>query len=145
LANLLTVLEKARSATPPAAQPAPEVTNLAAAIEYADARWSDVDVPIEWARHFADAIGKLVTTPPAAQSQPYATFASNSVASAVPCKHFALLPYRMEPMNDKFPDGLQCVMNANGFNCLSFTDCPGAKFAPKEIAQEIVSKWNGVK
>jgi hypothetical protein len=75
----------------------------------------------------------------------YATFVSNSVASAVPCKHFAVPPYRLEPMNDKVPDGLQCVMNANGFNCLSFTDCPGAKFAPKEIAQEIVNKWNGVK
>jgi hypothetical protein len=48
-----------------AAQPAPEVTNLAAAIEYADARWSGVDVPIEWARHFADAIGKPYASPPA--------------------------------------------------------------------------------
>jgi hypothetical protein len=55
-----------------AAQPAPEVTNLVAAIEYADARWSGVDVPIEWARHFADAIGKLYTTPPAAPVQPVA-------------------------------------------------------------------------
>jgi hypothetical protein len=41
--------------------------SLKIAIEYADARWSGVDVPIEWARHFADAIGKLYTTPPAAQ------------------------------------------------------------------------------
>jgi hypothetical protein len=53
------------------AQPAPvhgpSLTDLAGAIEYADARWSGVDVPIEWARHFADAIGKLYTTPPAAQ------------------------------------------------------------------------------
>jgi hypothetical protein len=38
---------------------------LAAAIEYADARWSGVDVPIEWARHFADAIGKPYASPPA--------------------------------------------------------------------------------
>jgi hypothetical protein len=51
--------------TTPPTQPAPEVTNLATAIEYADARWSGVDVPIEWARHFADAIGKPYTTPPA--------------------------------------------------------------------------------
>jgi hypothetical protein len=55
----------------PGAQPAPvhgpSLTDLAAAIEYADARWSGVDVPIEWARHFADAIGKPCTTPPAAQ------------------------------------------------------------------------------
>jgi hypothetical protein len=52
-----------------AAQPAPvhgpSLTDLAGAIEYADARWSGVDVPIEWARHFADAIGKPYASPPA--------------------------------------------------------------------------------
>jgi hypothetical protein len=47
----------------------PSLTDLSGAIEYADARWSGVDVPIEWARHFADAIGKLYTTPPAAPVQ----------------------------------------------------------------------------
>jgi hypothetical protein len=57
-----------------AAQPAPvhgpSLTDLAGAIEYADARWSGVDVPIEWARHFADAIGKPCTTPPARPAVP---------------------------------------------------------------------------
>jgi hypothetical protein len=44
-------------ATPPAAQPAQqEPIDLVRAIEYADARWSGVDVPIEWARHFAEGI-----------------------------------------------------------------------------------------
>jgi hypothetical protein len=64
---------KRKSTTPPASQPAPDVTNLAAAIEYADARWSGVDVPIEWARHFADAIGKPYTTPPTQPAVPDAT------------------------------------------------------------------------
>jgi hypothetical protein len=39
------------------AQPAQqEPIDLVRAIEYADARWSGVDVPIEWARHFAEGI-----------------------------------------------------------------------------------------
>jgi hypothetical protein len=29
---------------------------LKTAIQYADSRWSGVDVPIEWVRHFADAL-----------------------------------------------------------------------------------------
>jgi hypothetical protein len=33
-------------------------------------------------------------------------------------------------------------MNAQGFNCLTFDDRPGAVFAPKPIAQLIVYKWN---
>ena len=33
-----------------------EPIDLVRAIEYADARWSGVDVPIEWARHFAEGI-----------------------------------------------------------------------------------------
>jgi len=31
--------------------------DLASAIEYADARWSGVDVPVEWLRHFVDGLG----------------------------------------------------------------------------------------
>jgi hypothetical protein len=72
----------------------------------------------------------------------YTTFVGVSIDSARPTKHFALPPYRLEPMNPKYPEGLQCVMNAQGFNCLSFDDCPGAKFAPRPIAQLIVDKWN---
>ena len=70
------------------------------------------------------------------------TFVGVNIDAAKPTKHFALPPYRLEPMNPKYPEGLQCVMNAQGFNCLSFDDCPGAKFAPKPIAQAIVDKWN---
>ena len=72
------------------------------------------------------------------------TFVGGSVDSAIPTEHFAFPPYRLEPANPKEPDGLQCVMNANGFNCLSFKDKPGAKFAPKHVAQVIVERWNGV-
>jgi hypothetical protein len=31
--------------------------DLTSAIEYADARWSGVDVPVEWLRHFVDGLG----------------------------------------------------------------------------------------
>jgi hypothetical protein len=31
---------------------------LKTAIQYADSRWSGVDVPIEWVRHFADALAQ---------------------------------------------------------------------------------------
>lgn len=30
--------------------------DVASAIEYADSRWAGVDVPIQWCRHFADAL-----------------------------------------------------------------------------------------
>ncbi len=73
-----------------------------------------------------------------------ATFVGGSVDSAIPTEHFAFPPYRLEPANPKEPDGLQCVMNANGFNSLSFLDKPGAKFAPNHVAQAIVERWNGV-
>jgi hypothetical protein len=69
-------------------------------------------------------------------------FVGFSIDSARPTKHFALPPYQLEPMHPDYPEGLQCVMNANGFNCLSFEDKPGAKFAPKHIAQAIMDKWN---
>jgi hypothetical protein len=38
--------------------------DLASAIEYADARWSGVDVPIEWLRHFVDRLLKEKNTTP---------------------------------------------------------------------------------
>jgi oligoribonuclease NrnB/cAMP/cGMP phosphodiesterase (DHH superfamily) len=31
--------------------------DLTSAIEYADARWAGVDVPVEWLRHFVDGLG----------------------------------------------------------------------------------------
>jgi hypothetical protein len=64
--NEITAIKQARSAP----VHGPSLTDLSGAIEYADARWSGVDVPIEWARHFADAIGEPMTTPPAAPVQP---------------------------------------------------------------------------
>jgi len=48
----------------------------------------------------------------------------------------------LEPAHPKHPEGLQCIMNANGFNCLTFEDSPGAVLAPKAIAQAIIDKWN---
>lgn len=60
--NVLVVIDEALKV---AGRSAPTPTDLAAAIEYADARWSGVDVPVEWARHFADAIGKPYATSPA--------------------------------------------------------------------------------
>jgi hypothetical protein len=42
--------------TSPPAQRKP--LDLSSAIQYADARWSGVDVQIEWCRHFADALAE---------------------------------------------------------------------------------------
>ena len=70
------------------------------------------------------------------------TFVGVSIDSAKPSKHFAFPPYRLEPMHPNHPEGLQCIMNANGSNCLTFEDSPGAVFAPKPIARAIVDKWN---
>ena len=36
---------------------------LKTAIQYADTRWSGVDVPIEWVRHFADALAQPAQEP----------------------------------------------------------------------------------
>ena len=71
-----------------------------------------------------------------------ATFICADIEDAQPTKHFALPPYKAEPLNEKQPDGLHCVMNGNGFNCLSFESMPGAKFTSKEAAYAIAEKWN---
>ena len=71
-----------------------------------------------------------------------AAFVSGCADSAVPAKHFALPPYSVMPMNDKHPQGLCGVANKQGFNCLTFTNAPGAVFAPREIAEEITRRWN---
>jgi hypothetical protein len=70
------------------------------------------------------------------------TFVGVNIDSAKPNKHFASPPYRLEPAHPKHPEGLQCIMNANGFNCLTFEDSPGAVLAPKAVAQAIIDKWN---
>jgi hypothetical protein len=41
-----------------------EPLDLASAIEYADARWAGVDVPVEWLRHFVDGLLKEKNTTP---------------------------------------------------------------------------------
>jgi hypothetical protein len=61
----------------------------------------------------------------------------DNAATARPSQHFALPPYHVEEIN-----GLRCVCNKNGFNCLSFTDAPGAKFTSKKTAEAIVTEWN---
>jgi hypothetical protein len=84
-ANVLVVIDEALKA---AGRSAPAPTDLAAAVECADARWSGVDVPVEWARHFADAIGKPYATPPAAPAQPV-----------------------QEPVAWLYPEGLEALQN----------------------------------
>jgi hypothetical protein len=42
---------------------------------------------------------------------------------------------------EMYPIGV-CVCDAQGYNCLSFTDKPGAKFTTLEIAAEICREWN---
>ena len=59
-----------------------------------------------------------------------------------PQKHFAIPPYSIMPMNDKYPNGYCGVANALGFNCLSFENKPGAKFAPRAVVEDIVNRWN---
>jgi hypothetical protein len=57
LAHIVGEIDHMGKVWTPAAQPAQqEPIDLVRAIEYADARWSGVDVPIEWARHFAEGI-----------------------------------------------------------------------------------------
>ena len=52
-------------------------------------------------------------------------------------KGYANPPYHVE----HFPIG-SCVCNSTGFNCLSFTDKPGAKFTSAELAESICEEWN---
>lgn len=60
-----------------------------------------------------------------------------SIDTANPSEHFAFPPYHVED----YPIG-SCVCNKNGFNCLSFTDKPGAKFTNHDEAMAICEKWN---
>lgn len=66
-----------------------------------------------------------------------------SIETAVPTPHFAIPPYRVESLPGKHCDTWHYVANANGFNCLSFTDKPGAKFTLSlDDANEICRRWN---
>lgn len=65
-----------------------------------------------------------------------------SIDTAVPSKWFAIPPYHVESFPGYSSEGWHCVCNKNGFNCLSFTDKPGAKFTTLEDATEICDIWN---
>lgn len=58
--------------------------------------------------------------------------------NAIPAKHFAIPPYKAEMVGPSWAG----VMNAHGFNCLTFTDKPGAVFTTMEKAEAIAKEWN---
>ena len=57
---------------------------------------------------------------------------------AVPAKYFAVRPYRAEQVGPTWWG----VMNANGFNCLTFPDKPGAVVTDEVRAKQIADDWN---
>jgi len=57
--------------------------------------------------------------------------------NAEPTKHFAIPPYKAADYG--YWAGVE---NAQGFNCLSFPDKPGAKFTTMEHAEAIAKEWN---
>ena len=58
--------------------------------------------------------------------------------NGLPAKHFALGPYRAEQVGPNWWG----VMNRNGFNCLTFSDKPGAVVTNEEHAKQIAAEWN---
>jgi hypothetical protein len=58
--------------------------------------------------------------------------------TATPSPHFAIPPYKAVQYSPQWAG----VENAQGFNCLSFTDKPGAKFTTMENAEAIAKEWN---
>ena len=63
--------------------------------------------------------------------------------TAVPTPGFEIPPYHVESFLAASQDrGWHCVCNKLGFNCLSFTDKPGAKFTTLENATAICERWN---
>ena len=70
------------------------------------------------------------------------TFYHNNIDTAKPSEHFAFSPYHVESFPGSSDDGWHCVCNKNGFNCLSFTDRPGAKFTSLDNAKAICELWN---
>jgi hypothetical protein len=57
--------------------------------------------------------------------------------NAEPTKHFAIPPYKAADYGQ-----WAGVENAQGFNCLTFPDKPGAKFTTMEHAEAIAKEWN---
>lgn len=73
-----------------------------------------------------------------AQLEKRMQFSEETVTDAVASPGFNLPPYHVEG----FKSGQHCVINANGFNCLTFRSKPGAVFTSRENAVEIVMRWN---
>ena len=59
--------------------------------------------------------------------------------NARPDPHFGKPPYHAETVNS---DGWSGVFNGDGFNCLRFTNNPGAVFTTPERAAILASEWN---
>ena len=59
---------------------------------------------------------------------------------AAPANDFARPPYRAELFSKD--SGWSGVMNATGFNCLTFKSKPGAVITDFETAQMIAEHWN---
>lgn len=58
--------------------------------------------------------------------------------SARPNEHFAVPPYTAEKISETW----WAVMNANGVNCLTFEEKPGAKFTDEKTAKELAEAWS---
>lgn len=61
-------------------------------------------------------------------------------STAAPARAFAVPPYRAELFRKDSQIG--GVMNANGINCLTFADKPGATLAEYGMCQRIAERWN---
>lgn len=62
------------------------------------------------------------------------------VSTAVPSRYFAVPPYRAEQFRADIDTA--GVMNANGVNCLTFSDYPGKVLDTFAQCQAIADKWN---
>ena len=69
-------------------------------------------------------------------------FTHKNTDTAVPTSGFEIPPYHVESFPGYSPEGWHCVCNKHGFNCLSFTDKPGAKFTTMGDATAICERWN---
>lgn len=72
-------------------------------------------------------------------------------STAKPAKHFANPPYKaallderkLKPKDEYKRSNWAGVMNAQGVNCLTFTDKPGAAVTSMAEAERIAAEWNG--
>ena len=62
--------------------------------------------------------------------------------SAIPAKHFATPPYKAMPSGGD--NDWWYVQNAQGVNCLTFSEKPGAVMTTKENALKIAEHWNTI-